>query len=94
MKGILGAALFAAVGLAYTTPASAFFKQDGQDRYEQERIREAEFKRASRLGGYSDPISAFMDLISGEVKEKDIQKGISNRYEAEDELYRIPKRDE
>ena len=90
MKRILSTAIIAGSVAALTTPASAFFKEDAEDRYEQEKIREAEFNRASRLGGYSDPISAFLDLISGDVKEKDLQQGIADRYEAEKELYRIP----
>ncbi len=90
MKRILTTAMIAGTIAAMTMPASAFFKQDAGDRYEQEKIRDAEFKRSSRLGGYSDPISAFMDLLRGEVKDKDLQQGISNRYDAEAELYRIP----
>ena len=90
MKRILTTAVIAVSIAAMTMPASAFFKQDADDRYEQEKIRDAEFKRSSRVGGYSDPISAFMDLFRGEVKDKDLQQGISNRYEAEAELYRIP----
>ena len=90
MQRILMTAIIFGSLAAMTVPASAFFKQDAGDRYEQEKIRDAEFKRSTRVGGYSDPISAFMDLIRGEVKDKDLQQGISTRYEAEAELYRIP----
>ena len=90
MQRILMTAVILGSFAAMTVPASAFFKQDAGDRYEQEKIRDAEFKRSTRVGGYSDPISAFMDLIRGEVKDKDLQQGISTRYEAEAELYRIP----
>lgn len=90
MKAIIGTAIATITVVTLTHPASAFFREDAQDRYEQEKIREAEFNRSSRLGGYSDPISAFMDLIRGEVKDKDLQQGINDRYEAESELYRIP----
>ena len=90
MKRILTTAIIVGSISAMTSPASAFLRQDAADRYEQEKIRDAEFKRSSRVGGYSDPISALMDLINGDVKDKDLQQGISSRYEAEEELYRIP----
>ncbi len=90
MKGIISTAIVTATIVTLSSPASAFFRNDAGDRYEQERIRDAEFKRSSRLGGYSDPISAFMDLLNGEVKDKDLQPGISDIYEAEAEIYRIP----
>ncbi|MEM9062919.1 MAG: hypothetical protein AAGD13_20845 [Pseudomonadota bacterium] len=76
-----------AVAVASTAPAQAFGFGDELDRYEQRKVLEAEFERSSQAGGYSDPITAIIELFAGDTKEKDVQTPITNGQDAEQLLY-------
>lgn len=68
-------------------PLSAQAGFDAQDRHEQQKILKAEFERSSRAGGYSDPITALRNLLSGETRSEDVQPILTNGRSAETELY-------
>lgn len=68
-------------------PLSAQAGFDAQDRYEQQKILKAEFERSSRAGGFSDPITALRNLLSGETRSEDVQSSLTNGHSAETELY-------
>ena len=52
--------------------------EDGQDRYEQQIILNAEIERAREAAGYSDPISALLRLFSGDGRQADLQVPITD----------------
>lgn len=76
-----------AVALAWSAPSHAFGFGDALDRYEQRKILEAEFERSSKVGGYTDPITALINLFNGETEEKDVQRTINDGQAAKKFLY-------
>ena len=52
--------------------------EDGQDRYDQQIILNAEIERARAAGGYTDPFSALVALFAGEFRDEDFQQPITD----------------
>ncbi|MEM7212950.1 MAG: hypothetical protein AAF479_13840 [Pseudomonadota bacterium] len=75
-----------------SVPLSAQAGFDEQDRYEQQKILKAEFERSSKAGGYSDPITALRNLLTGETRDRDVQPSITNGPAAEAVLYSADKK--
>ena len=73
-RSILCAAL-----IAFPLPVAADSDwEDGQDRYEQQIILNAEIERANAVGGYTNPFSALIQLFSGTGRDEDIQRPITD----------------
>ena len=54
------------------TPALAAGEDESWEMWEQRQVMLAEIERARRLGGYSDPLTAFRNLQAGTATEADI----------------------
>ena len=53
-------------------PAMAAGEDESWEMWEQRQVMLAEIKRAKRLGGYSDPLTAFRNIQAGTATEADI----------------------
>ena len=53
-------------------PAIAAGDDESWEMWEQRQVMKAEIERARRLGGYSDPLTAFRNLQAGTATEADI----------------------
>ena len=69
--------------LAAATTAEAGFRlrDDAQDRWEQRQILNEEFRRAREVGGYNDPITALVNLLSGRATERDVRPAVNTIFD-------------
>ena len=79
-------ALSAALAIAVSAgSAEAGFRfpggMDAQDRYEQRQILDEEFRRAREVGGYNDPITALVNLLSGTATERDVRPAVNTIFD-------------